>query len=342
MICLAIPLAAAAYSPAAPAAKQRLRGVFEGTPDAVLTCPTDKSPLLTRRTLIGGEARVVKESSGAVTRRYPVNAVYADLLAESGRAEAMSLDELRAEISDAWGSRVQTQMFRSPLIAFLYERGWRQNFRNAGFPGIGKEYEEVREFFAPAASGVIVDMSCGSGLMARRILADGAFSRLLACDYSEVMLRETRRRIVEEKLPVDNLELVRVDVAELPMSDGSISAMHAGAALHSWPRLEAGLAEIHRVLEPSGRFWASTFLQGAYGVRGVPEAPSSGLMAGSSFRFFKDEAEIKQLLVAAGFSEDGVEVRREGRGCAIIRAIKAPEPEGDAAGAADPTDDGAA
>ena len=54
MICLlAIPLAAAAYSPAAPAAKQRLRGVFESTPDAVLACPTDKSPLLTRRTLIG-------------------------------------------------------------------------------------------------------------------------------------------------------------------------------------------------------------------------------------------------------------------------------------------------
>ena len=165
----------------------------------------------------------MKESSGAVTRRYPVNAVYADLLAESGRAEAVSLDELRAEVSDAWGSRVQTQMFRSPLIAFLYERGWRQNFRNAGFPGIEREYEEartrppqlssrraacsdpmpagpaaqrsarwracppaqVREFFAPAASGVIVDMSCGSGLMARRILADGAFARLLACDYSE-------------------------------------------------------------------------------------------------------------------------------------------------------------
>ena len=96
-----------------------------------------------------GEARVVKESSGAVTRRYPVNAVYADLLAESGRAEAMSLDELRAEVSDAWGSRVQTQMFRSPLIAFLYERGWRQNFRNAGFPGIGKEYEEAH---APASA----------------------------------------------------------------------------------------------------------------------------------------------------------------------------------------------
>ena len=75
------------------------------------------------------------------------------------------------------------------------------------------------------------------------------------------MLRETRRRAVDEALPIDNLELVRVDVAQLPMADGAIGAMHAGAALHSWPRLEAGLDEIHRVLLPDGRFFATTFIQ---------------------------------------------------------------------------------
>ena len=42
--------------------------------------------------------------------------------------------------------------------------------------------------------------------------------------------------------------------------------MHAGAALHCWPRLEDGLREIRRVLAPGGRFFATTFLQGAYGV----------------------------------------------------------------------------
>ena len=35
-----------------------------------------------------------------------------------------------------------------------------------------------------------------------------------------------------------------------------------------------------------------------------------------------DEEELRQLLVAAGFPADGVEVRREGRGCAVIRATK--------------------
>ena len=33
---------------------------------------------------------------------------------------------------------MQTQFFRTPAMAFLYERGWRQNFNAAGFPGMGR------------------------------------------------------------------------------------------------------------------------------------------------------------------------------------------------------------
>lgn len=29
--------------------------------------------------------------------------------------------------------------FRSPLVSFLYERGWRQNFNRSGFPGPDEE-----------------------------------------------------------------------------------------------------------------------------------------------------------------------------------------------------------
>merc|ERR1719424_2253034 len=90
--------------------------------------------------------------------------------------------------------------------------------------------------------------------------------------------------------------------------------MHAGAALHSWPNLEKGLSEIRRVLRPDGgRFFATTFLRGAYpGTTSATPGQSGG--GGGSFRFFESEEELRQLLIAAGFPPDGVSVRRDGAG----------------------------
>ena len=34
---------------------------------------------------------------------------------------------------------VAPQFDRSPLVSFLYERGWRQNFNRSGFPGPDEE-----------------------------------------------------------------------------------------------------------------------------------------------------------------------------------------------------------
>ena len=58
---------------------------------------------------------------------------------------------------------------RSPLVSFVYERGWRQGFAWAGFPGADREYDIAMDYLLPAAGGkVLVDMSCGSGLFSRR------------------------------------------------------------------------------------------------------------------------------------------------------------------------------
>ena len=53
--------------------------------------------------------------------------VFLDLTVTSGMKEYSELKPAR------------TELFRSPLVSFLYERGWRQNFNRSGFPGRDEE-----------------------------------------------------------------------------------------------------------------------------------------------------------------------------------------------------------
>ena len=203
---------------------------------------------------------------------------------------------------------------RDLILAAADERGWRQNFEAMGFPGPDKEFAELSDFFGPVADGgVVVDVSCGSGLMSRRLVSSGRYSRVLALDYSEEMLLETCRRFEAEGVSTESVSLVRADAAELPLGSSAVDAVHAGAALHCWPRLEQSLAEVARSLKPRGRFFATTFFEGAMPGRQAQAQPGA-------MRLFKDEAELRGLLVNAGFNADTLEVRREGRACAIIRA----------------------
>ena len=166
---LSVSLFVTAYS--AGDAKVRLGGIFKSQADRVLACPTAKTALQQQRSVVGSVGRSVLTSSNGV--RYPMNDVYADLLPTSGRTTPISIEEVVDELRDVWGSRMQTGLFRTPVMAFLYERGWRQQFEAAGFPGVEKEYSMMLDYCLPVANGgTMVDMSCGSGLMTRQMLLE--------------------------------------------------------------------------------------------------------------------------------------------------------------------------
>lgn len=62
-------------------------------------------------------------------------------------------------------------IFQNPFMSAIYERGYRQNFERAGFPGINKEFEEASSFFQAAkCDDTILDLSCGSGFMTRKFI----------------------------------------------------------------------------------------------------------------------------------------------------------------------------
>lgn len=156
----------------------------------------------------------------------------------------------------------RTELFRSPIVSFLYERGWRQNFRQSGFPGPDEEFKMAQEYFKPTEGGLLVDVSCGSGLFSRKFAKCGSYSKVIALDFSENMLRQSYDFIKQDAtLLTTNLALVRADVSRLPFPSGSIDAVHAGAALHCWPSPSNAIAEICRVLRSGGVFVGTTFLR---------------------------------------------------------------------------------
>jgi hypothetical protein len=106
-------------------------------------------------------------------------------------------------------SWVGTELFRTEAVSSIYERGWRQGFSRAGFPGPQREYDLAMRYLAPVLGGgdaaaaasrpVLVDASCGTGLFTRLFARSGEFSGVVALDYSETMLRETRRLLAASR-----------------------------------------------------------------------------------------------------------------------------------------------
>ncbi|GER40275.1 S-adenosylmethionine-dependent methyltransferase [Striga asiatica] len=169
----------------------------------------------------------------------------------TGASENLSTEPLPASI----------QLFRLPLISYLYERGWRQCFYFGGFPGPEKEFEMIKDYVKPVLGGNIIDASCGSGIFSRLFAQSGLFSHVVALDFSETMLKQCFEFIKRENnFPEESLTLVKADISRLPFVSGSVDAVHAGAALHCWPSPLTAVAEISRVLKPGGLFVATTFV----------------------------------------------------------------------------------
>lgn len=271
----------------------------------IYACPETLASLSKVTKLIGCvlEEKFVNKESGI---KYPIRSGVYDFTVKSSLNKPL-WEQTPREIFN-------TNFFKIPLISAIYERGYRQNFQTAGFPGPEKEFQDAMELFRAANASTVVDLSCGSGFMTRKFIKSGVFSRVIAADYSPTMIQETQRRIRKEKLSAP--EIIRCDSARLPFKSDSLDAVHAGAAIHCWPQLSKSLSELYRVLKPNGVVYASTFINfGKSRVLGDNNTP---------FNYFGSVEVLEKLFCDAGFSgvNGKVVVRMEGTGCAIIKAIK--------------------
>lgn len=248
--------------------------------------------------------RVASLACSRCQRTFDDTGVYADLTIASGAQPKVYRQRLANTV----------ELFRSPLVSFVYERGWRQGFASAGFPGPDDELRTALSFLEPVAGGTLLDLSCGSGLFTRRFIKSGLFPRVIAADFSENMLRQTQQFIADDaSIDSRTYTLARLDVARMPFATGQLHAIHAGAAIHCWPDPQAAMAEISRVLAPGGVFVASTFMNflaplgevlGEDVVRPVAQAvdPLFDPRRGAGMKAW-EETELRELAQSVGLQD---------------------------------------
>ncbi|MDY7100129.1 MAG: class I SAM-dependent methyltransferase [Actinomycetota bacterium] len=108
----------------------------------------------------------------------------------------------------------------------------------------------------------VVDIGCGPGNAAREAARRGA--TVTGVDPAGVML-SIARRVGRDRARIT----WREGTAEaLPLTDEAATVVWSLGAVHHWTELDAGLAEVHRVLAPGGRFVAGE-RRTAPGARGL-------------------------------------------------------------------------
>jgi ubiquinone/menaquinone biosynthesis C-methylase UbiE len=92
----------------------------------------------------------------------------------------------------------------------------------------------------------ILDVGCGTGLLAQRLARELPASRVTGCDFSRGMLRQAGAHAGPRAW-------VQGDAQRLPFADASFDAVVSTEAFHWFPDPAAALGEFHRVLGARGR-----------------------------------------------------------------------------------------
>ena len=140
----------------------------------------------------------------------------------------------------------------------------------------------------------IVDVGCGTGILAARIARELSPELVYGCDPSDGMLEKARARAAD-------VRWIQGAAEELPLGDGAVDAVVTTEAFQFFDQA-AALTDFHRVLEPGGHLVISVI---------TPALPVPGVVLDRIPATWHTPAGMRRLVEAAGFEVVGQ--RRLGR-----------------------------
>ena len=108
--------------------------------------------------------------------------------------------------------------------------------------------------------GVLIDVPVGTGVFTDSLYANFPNATIIAIDYSMGMLQKAKDRF--EQQGIDNICLVRADVANLPLVDSAVDIVLSMNGLHAFPDKQRAISEIKRSLRSGGSLVASSYIKG--------------------------------------------------------------------------------
>ena len=135
---------------------------------------------------------------------------------------------------DRWFFDVWSRFYDAPLVQRLTYR---------------PEHDAVLRRLRRVAHARVLDVGCGTGLLAARIASE-LDANVVGCDFSRGMLDQAAGHERATKL-------VQASALALPFRDGTFDAVVSTEAFHWFPDQAAALRQFRRVLAPDGHLFVS-------------------------------------------------------------------------------------
>ena len=123
--------------------------------------------------------------------------------------------------------------------------------------GMNKAHAEVSDWgMEPIFSmhpKTIIELGCGGGRNAARLLSSFPAATLAALDYSEVAIEKTKQ-INRKEIQNKRCHVLQGDVAALPFAENSFDLAAAFETVYFWPGPTESFREVWRVLKPGSLF----------------------------------------------------------------------------------------
>ena len=136
--------------------------------------------------------------------------------------------------------------------AFQLSKGAAETYENQRVPAIfGPMAEATLDAISLPSGGDILDVACGTGVMARSVATRLAKpSRIVGCDLNSAMIDVAK---MVEPRSEHKFEWIAASAQSMPLDDASIDMAFCQHGLQFFPDKSAALQEIRRILVPSAR-----------------------------------------------------------------------------------------